>query len=69
MKKEADKVPVWEKYTLTIAEASDYFNIGENKLRRFLSEHEGEDYILMNGVKVHVKRKLFEQMIDKIGSI
>ncbi|MCI8744607.1 MAG: excisionase, partial [Lachnospiraceae bacterium] len=33
MKKEADKVPVWEKYTLTIAEASDYFNIGENKLR------------------------------------
>ena len=69
MKKEVEKVPVWEKYTLTIAEASDYFNIGENKLRRFLSEHEGEDYILMNGVKVLVKRKLFEQMIDKIGSI
>ncbi|MCI8947433.1 MAG: hypothetical protein HFI91_10320 [Lachnospiraceae bacterium] len=40
MKKEADKIPVWEKYTLTIAEASDYFNIGESKLRRFLSEHE-----------------------------
>ena len=64
-----NKIPVWEKYMLTIAEASDYFNIGENKLRRFLSEHEGEDYILMNGVKVLVKRKLFEQMIDKIGSI
>ncbi len=69
MKKEVEKIPVWEKYMLTIAEASDYFNIGENKLRRFLSEHEGEDYILMNGVKVLVKRKLFEQMIDKIGSI
>ena len=50
MKKEVEKIPVWEKYMLTIAEASDYFNIGENKLRRFLSEHEGEDYILMNGV-------------------
>ena len=61
MKKEVEKIPVWEKYMLTIAEASDYFNIGENKLRRFLSEHEGEDYILMNGVKVLVKRKLFEQ--------
>ena len=51
MKKEVEKVPVWEKYTLTIAEASDYFNIGESKLRRFLSEHERESYILMNGTK------------------
>ena len=27
-------IPVWEKYTLTIEEASQYFRIGENKLRR-----------------------------------
>ncbi len=24
-------VPIWEKYTLTIEEASKYFRIGENK--------------------------------------
>ena len=24
-------IPVWEKYTLTIEEASKYFRIGENK--------------------------------------
>lgn len=64
-----DKVPVWEKYTLTIAEASDYFNIGESKLRRFLSEHEGADYILMNGTKVLIKRKQFEKIIDALSSI
>jgi excisionase family DNA binding protein len=52
-----NKIPVWEKYMLTIAEASDYFNIGESKLRRFLSEHERESYILMNGTKVLIKRK------------
>lgn len=69
MKKEADKVPVWEKYMLTITEASDYFNIGENKLRRFLSEHEGESYILMNGTKILIKRKQFEKIIDELGSI
>lgn len=69
MKKEADKIPVWEKYTLTIAEASDYFNIGESKLRRFLSEHERESYILMNGTKVLIKRKQFEKIIDGLGSI
>ena len=27
-------IPIWEKYTLTIEEASRYFRIGENKLRR-----------------------------------
>ena len=25
-------VPIWEKYTLTIEEASKYFRIGENRL-------------------------------------
>ena len=30
----AQDIPVWEKYTLTIEEASKYFRIGENKLRR-----------------------------------
>ena len=69
MKKETEKVPVWEKYTLTIAEASDYFNIGESKLRRFLSEHERESYILMNGTKVLIKRKQFEKVIDGLGTI
>lgn len=64
-----DKVPIWEKYTLTVAEASDYFNIGESKLRRFLSEHEGESYILMNGTKVLIKRKQFEKIIDTLSSI
>ena len=28
-----NEIPVWEKYTLTIEEASKYFRIGENKLR------------------------------------
>ena len=31
-------IPVWEKYTLTIEEASRYFRIGENKLRRLREE-------------------------------
>ena len=64
-----EKVPIWEKYTLTVAEASDYFNIGESKLRRFLSEHECESYILMKGTKVLIKRKQFEKVIDGLGAI
>ena len=32
-------IPVWEKYTLTIEEASRYFTIGQNKLRRLVEEN------------------------------
>lgn len=64
-----EKVPIWEKYTLTVQEASEYFNIGDKKLRKFLSEHEGESHILMNGTKVLIKRKQFEKIIDELGSI
>ena len=31
-------VPIWEKYTLTIEEASKYFRIGEKKLRKLITE-------------------------------
>ena len=32
-------VPIWEKYMLTIEEASKYFRIGENKLRKLADEN------------------------------
>ena len=35
-------VPIWEKYTLTIEEASKYFRIGENKLRLWTQSSEKE---------------------------
>ena len=62
-------IPVWEKYNLTIAEASEYFNIGETKLRRLLSENLGAEYILMNGTKLLIKRTQFEKVIDSLSSI
>ena len=34
-------VPIWEKYTLTIKEASKYFRIGEKKLRKLAEENIG----------------------------
>ena len=32
-------VPIWEKYTLTVEEASKYFRIGEKKLRKLAEEN------------------------------
>ncbi len=62
--KHAIEVPVWEKYTLTVKEAARYFRIGENKLRRIIAENKDADFLLWNGNRPQIKRKLFEQYID-----
>ncbi len=54
---------------LTIAEASEYFNIGENKLRLIVDSNEGADFIMQNGNRTMLKRKLFEQFLDQTGAI
>ena len=59
------QLPWWEKYTLTIEEASAYFGIGEKSLRRFIKQHPDERFIIYNGAKVQVKRKVFEKYIDE----
>lgn len=64
-----NKVPLWKKYTLTITEASEYFNIGEKKLRQLIQENDTADFILNNGVKVLIKRIKFEQFIDAVSCL
>lgn len=62
-------VPLWEKYTLTIAEAAEYFRIGEHKLRRLAEENPSADWLIMNGNRVQIKRKKFESYIDELEAI
>ena len=62
-------VPVWEKYTMSIEEAAAYFRIGENKLRKIISENQDADFILWNGNRPQIKRKLFEKYIDELTVI
>lgn len=62
-------IPFWEKYTLSVEEAVMYFRIGENKFRKLISEHEDAEFILWNGNRPQIKRKLFEQFIDKTNVI
>ena len=63
------EVQVWEKYTLTIEEAAQYFRVGENKLRKIVSENKDADYILWNGTRPQIKRVLFEHYIDHCSLI
>ena len=41
-------VPIWEKYTLSIEEAAEYFRIGIHKLRNLANENKDADWLLWN---------------------
>lgn len=63
------EIPIWEKYTLSIEEAAAYFRIGENKLRRIVSENPNADFVVWNGNRPQIKRKKFEEFIDRSNTI
>lgn len=63
------EVPIWEKYTLSVEEAAAYFRVGENKLRRIIADNPDADYILWNGNRPQIKRKKFEEVIDRLSAI
>ena len=62
-------VPIWEKYTLSIEEASRYFRIGEKKLRRLAEENLDSGLVIVNGNRIQIKRKQFEKIIDTLDEI
>ena len=56
-------IPIWERYTLTIEEASKYFRIGENKLRRLADENKNADWLIMNGNRIQIKQNSLKKLL------
>ena len=63
------EIPYWEKYMLTLREAAEYFHIGEKKIRQIVEENMDAKFLLENGNRVMIKRKLFEEYLDKANVI
>lgn len=61
-------VPIQEKFNLTIEEATQYFNIGRDKLYELVNE-EGCKFVLHNGRNILIKRTLFEKHLEQISYI
>lgn len=64
-----NEVPIFEKYALTIKEATKYFGIGDNKLRQIINDNKTADFVLWIGTHYIIKRRLFEQFLDKALTI
>ena len=62
---EISEVPIWAKYALTVPEAAEYFHLGYNKLREIVRRDKYAEYLLWNGGRVYIKRKLFEEYLNK----
>ena len=62
-------VPVKDKYAMDIKEASEYFGIGERKLRQIIKENLDTGFVLQNGVKYLIKRRQFEQYLEPRTSV
>ena len=60
-----NEIPYWEKYMLTLREAAEYFHIGEKKMRQIADDNMDADFLLESGNRVMIKRKLFEEYLDK----
>ena len=66
---EQTQVEIKDKFCLTIDEASVYFNIGEKKLRKLVSDNLDSGFIIQNGVKFLIKRKRFEDFLNDLTAI
>ena len=61
----ANEIPYWEKYMLTLREAAEYFHIGEKKMRQIVDDNLDANFLLESGNRIMIKRKLFEEYLDR----
>ena len=69
MKVKVHKFEWYDKQLFTIEEASRYFGIGQTILRRYIKEHDSEDFIVSNGRKILIKRDVFKKYVDEKLSV
>lgn len=65
------EVPIWERFLLTVKEASLYFNIGENKLHKLVNDNMDSDYkfVIQNGSRAMIKREKFEKFLNDTTAV
>ncbi len=63
------EVPLNQKYTLTIKEASQYFNIGTKKKRRLAEANTHNGFAVHSGNRYLIIRSKFEKFLVETSAI
>lgn len=69
MVKNKKRVPLWEKYALTVDQAAEYFGIGQKKIRNMICIYKDAKWYMLNGERTLIKRKLFEEFLNETQAI
>lgn len=48
-------IPIWEKYTLSVQEAAEYFGFSDKKIRKIVDEHENANFYFVEWYKTTYK--------------
>ena len=64
-----NEIPIWEKYSLSIEEASAYYGIGMKRLYSLINNNPDAEFVLEIGAHYRIKRKLFEEFLNAAGTI
>ena len=62
------EIPIYQKQNLTIEEAAVYSNIGQGKLRE-MTDNDNCRFVIWVGKKRLIKRRIFDEYIEKQFSI
>jgi len=69
MKKDYDLSELANKYVLSLNEATQYFGIGEKRMRSLIRNNEDKPWVLMVGSHYRVKRLAFEQWLKTVNNL
>ena len=62
------EIPIWKRTTLSLEEAAEYSGIGIHKLRE-LANMRGCRFVLWNGNRRRIKRKLLDEFLENADAI
>lgn len=62
-------IPAWERYVLSVEEASEYFGVSEEKIMDWIIHNPGAKWFFTVDGEPRIKRKLFEQFIDGLSAM
>lgn len=64
-----ETVALENKVLLNIKEASDLFGIGQHRLREIVHDDFGNKFHLMLGRTIKIKRKQFEEFVERVEQL
>ena len=64
-----ERVPIESRYALTVEEAAEYFRLGRKKIRCLAEDNPTAGIALQNGNRLLIKRRAFEDFLDRLDAV